>query len=275
MALLAVVMCVNFASCSDDDEEPIKSDDGLITNQKQLMQIKMVDDSEGSNITWDFTYDSKGRLISIISADKYNGRTDRDTTNYIWGNNTIIAKDDNSTETYYLNNNLVVKSNNSRDDNYSWSNAATFTYNSSNQLIAVQNTDTDRTYVNTYVDTYTWNNGRITKITYTENDSYEEVYEYTYSGKTCKGYFPLYSFDEEYSDIYIVHPELIGLRCSQLPDQVYIKDDDYDDIEETIKYSYTFDKDGYVESCTEVDTEKDLSDNTTGTRTIIYTFTWE
>jgi hypothetical protein len=39
MALLAVVMCVNFTSCSDDDD-PIKNDDGIITNQKKLMEIK-------------------------------------------------------------------------------------------------------------------------------------------------------------------------------------------------------------------------------------------
>ena len=266
MALLAVVMCVNFASCSGgDDEEPIKNDDGVITNQKQLMQIKMVD---SETITWDFTYDSKGRLISINHAEKYNGRTERDITNYIWGNNTIIAEDDNSTRTYTLDNNLV-KSINDKDDYSGWSNA-TFTYNSSNQLIAVQNTYTD----GTSVDTYTWNNGRITKLTYTENGSYyseEDVYEYTYSGKTCKGYFPLYSPSDN-DDIFYVHPELIGLRCSQLPDQVYSKDDYY---EETSKYSYTFDKDGYVESCTVVNTEKNLSDNTTDTDTTIFTFTWE
>lgn len=262
MALLAV--CVSFASCSDDDE-PSKNDDGVITNQKQLMQIKMVD---SETITWDFTYDSKGRLISINHAEKYNGRTERDITNYIWGNNTIIAEDDNSTRTYTLDNNLV-KSINDTDDYSDWSNAI-FTYNSSNQLIAVQNTYTD----GTSVDAYTWNNGRITKLTYTENGSYyseEDVYEYTYSGKTCKGYFPLYSPSDN-DDIFYVHPELIGLRCSQLPDQVYSKDD-YD--EETSKYSYTFDKDGYVESCTVVNTEKNLSDNTIDTYTTVFTFTWE
>lgn len=43
MALLAVVMCVNFASCSDDDD-PIKNDDGIITNQKKLMEIKETSD---------------------------------------------------------------------------------------------------------------------------------------------------------------------------------------------------------------------------------------
>ena len=264
MALLAIVMCVNFTSCSDDDE-PSKNDDGVITNQKQLMQIKMVD---SETITWDFTYDSKGRLISINHAKKYNGRTERDITNYIWGNNTIIAEDDNSTRTYTLDNNLV-KSINDTDDYSDWSNAI-FTYNSSNQLIAVQNTYTD----GTSVDAYTWNNGRITKLTYTENGSYyseEDVYEYTYSGKTCKGYFPLYSPSDN-DDIFYVHPELIGLRCSQLPDQVYSKDD-YD--EETSKYSYTFDKDGYVESCTVVNTEKNLSDNTIDTYTTVFTFTWE
>lgn len=56
-----------------------------------------------------------------------------------------------------------MKSINDTDDYSGWSNA-TFTYNSSNQLIAVQNTYTD----GTSVDTYTWNNGRITKLTYTE-----------------------------------------------------------------------------------------------------------
>lgn len=56
-----------------------------------------------------------------------------------------------------------MKSINDTDDYSDWSNAI-FTYNSSNQLIAVQNTYTD----GTSVDAYTWNNGRITKLTYTE-----------------------------------------------------------------------------------------------------------
>ena len=41
MALLIVVMCVNFASCSDDEEEPSKNDDGVITNQKLLVELRM------------------------------------------------------------------------------------------------------------------------------------------------------------------------------------------------------------------------------------------
>ena len=85
IAIMAILISVNFASCSsDDDEEPIKNDDGVITNQKQLMQIKMVD---SGTITWDFTYDSKGRLISINHAEKYDdGETYRDITNFTWNN---------------------------------------------------------------------------------------------------------------------------------------------------------------------------------------------
>ena len=67
-------------------------------------------------------------------------------------------------------------------------------------------------------------------------------------------------------------PKLAGMRCNQLPDKIYSKDE----IDETTEqYTYTFDKDGYVESCTEVSTYKRLDNNETRTETTIYTFTWE
>ena len=55
-------------------------------------------------------------------------------------------------------------------------------------------------------------------------------------------------------------------------DKVYSKDE-YN--EETEQYTYTFDKDGYVESCTEVSTYKRLDIDDTRTETTIYTFKWE
>lgn len=279
MALLAIVLCVNFASCSsDDDEEPTKNDDGIITNQKQLMQIKMVDDSE--TITWDFAYDSKGRLISIIFAETTVGEsTYRDITNYTWSNNTIIAEDGRSTRTYTINEGLVRTIRDTRNND--WCNVS-FTYNSSKQVIAIKNI-----YGNeTFVDTYTWENGKITDFTF---DNYVTTY-ITYSGKTCKGYFPLYNPSDN-DGIFYVHPELMGLRNSQLPDQMYSKDDDS---EETEKCTYILDKDGYVESCIMVDTdiynnpsqdingdgiitddEKNASNTSTYTSTTTYTFKWE
>lgn len=282
MALLAVVMCANFVACSSDDDEgdtPIKNDDGIITNQKRLVEMKETsDDSE--TITWEFSYDSKGRLASVIQTEKYGSNTDRDITNFTWGNKTIVAEDGRSTRTYTLNDGLVRTI---RDtDNNDWSNAS-FTYDSSNQLIAAKDVDSHNY---TYITTYTWENGRITKLTY-DDDSSTNI---TYSGKTCKGYFPLFTPDDD-GDIFYVHPELAGMRNSQLPDQMYGKDKEY---EETEKYTYTLDKDGYVESCTVVDTdiytnpsqdlngdgvitddEKNASNTTTYTSTTNYTFKWE
>ena len=231
------------------------------------MQIKMVNDSEF--ITWDFSYDSKGKLTSINHAKKYDGKIKRNITNYFWDNNTIIAEDGGSTRTYTINEGLVRIIRDSDKRHKDWSNA-TFNYNSSDQLIAVQ----DNNWSKNSIETYTWDNERIINSTYTDDTYYrlnEHIDEYTYSGKTCKGYFPLYSpSDHDY--IFYAHPELIGLRCSQQPDKVYSKDG-YN--EETKQYTYTLDKNGYIESCTEASTNKILNINETITKTTIYTFTWE
>ena len=72
MALLAVVMCVNFTSCSDDDE-PSKNDDGVITNQKLLVELRVTDE-DGVSIT-EYSYDSNGKLVSATNTEQYDGST--------------------------------------------------------------------------------------------------------------------------------------------------------------------------------------------------------
>ncbi len=42
MALLA--LCVTFASCSSDDEETTKNEDGIVTNQKRLVELRMTEE---------------------------------------------------------------------------------------------------------------------------------------------------------------------------------------------------------------------------------------
>lgn len=70
MALLAV--CVSFASCSDDDE-PSKNDDGVITNQKLLVELRMTDE-DGVSIM-EYSYDSKGKLLSANYRESDYGYT--------------------------------------------------------------------------------------------------------------------------------------------------------------------------------------------------------
>ena len=77
MALLAIVMCANFTACSSDDDEVIKDDDGVITNQKKLVEIKSTID-DGETTLWEYSYDTKGRLVSVTRTEKYDSNTDRD-----------------------------------------------------------------------------------------------------------------------------------------------------------------------------------------------------
>lgn len=307
MALLTVVMCVNFTSCSSDDEEdnPIKNEDGIIINQKKLMEIKQTDD-EGYIDIYRFSYDNKGRLTSITNKeDKYPD----DIISFTWGNNTIIVTYEDNSRTYTLTDNLVRKEQN--NDGIS----KTFTYNSSNQLTKVD--EIDSRYGHDYSYTYTWDNGKIVKHVYKENNYSESsyVYEYTYNGKTCQGWFPNMGDEgwEPLDDdcIFFAHPELIGMRTNQLPEQIFSKDTDtseyYDEYyketykaeytyEDTSKFDYELDKEGYVESCTVTytsvatikhsfsdkngdgvitDDERDVTETRTDTDIIIYTFKWE
>lgn len=190
-----------------------------------------------------------------------------------------------------------------------------FTYNSSNQLIKVDEMD-ERHSSDDCSYTYTWDNGKMIKYIYKENNSENSyVYEYTYNGKTCKGWFPNIEdeswtpLDDDY--IFFAHPELIGMRTNQLPEQIFNKYTDkseyYDEYyketckyeytdEETTKFDYTLNKDGYLESCTVTytsvettkrsftdkngdgvitDDERNVTETRTRTDIVIYTFKWE
>ena len=64
MALLAVVMCVNFASCSDDEDE--NNDGGTVVSGKLLRSM-----SEDDNNNYLFSYNEKKQLISAtLGGDK-------------------------------------------------------------------------------------------------------------------------------------------------------------------------------------------------------------
>ena len=256
MALIAVMTCANFIACSSDDEI-IKDDDGVITSEKKLVEIKMTDNSE--IITWDFSYGSKGKLASITCTEKYNNETDINITNITWGDNTVMESENGESTTYSINDGLIRSGSESRGRNYS------FAYNLSKQLTTYQYTDEH--YSNSR--TLTWENGKVTQMTY-EKDEPSTI---TYGNQTCKGFFPLMAFMvEDDFKLMLAHPELIGMRTTLLPTQINSKDDYY---ETTEKYTYTLNKDRYVESCTMIYTEKRLDINETHTDTTIYTFKWE
>ena len=304
MALLAVLMCANFTACSSDDDEngdnPVKNEDGIITNQKKLMEIKEVykDDSHTDSYTYSLSYDSKGKLIAFVGK----GEEGSDITNITWAENTIKETSDGESITYSLTDGLVRTGSETDDKNYS------FAYNSSKQLTTYQ-------YGSKYSSstrTLSWENDRVTKIVYSDNHDDDEISEITYGNQTCKGYFPLMALmvEDDFKTM-LAHPELVGMRTTQLPDQSYNKEvekgEHYDDYfketfkyenisEETVKFTYKLNSDGYLESLTTVETdietykisfedkngdgvisddERNVSRTNTYTYTTIFTFKWE
>ena len=210
MALLA--LCVNFASCSSDDDEIIKNEEGIVTNQKKLVQM---DDD-------DLTYDAKGRLISIGDYG----------WDYIWTEGTIVCRKDIIT----IENNLLR----SVEDEYY---IITFTYDSKNHLIKRSYKHKKDGYTDDVV--YIWEDDKIIKIS--DGNDFDE---YTYSGKTCKRmmFHPIYTEeDNPWPYLIAAHPELLGTPCLQLPDSEIDHHSD-DNTEYTTNYSYDLDEDGYVVS---------------------------
>lgn len=236
LAVMAIMVSVNLSSCSKDDD-PTKNDDGIVIGEKKLVQMILVNEEVGyySTKTYDFEYDSKDRLISItITAvpNEFNNYPKR--INYIWANNIIIEQDGDYTNTYNIEGDLVntIKESYGNDE----TELVSFSYNSKKQLTALKSTYIDDG--DTYTEYYTWNNERLVLC---------DDIEFTYSGKTCKGYIPFDFMDIglEYYDLFVAHPELAGVRTSQLPDKKIYDDGDI------VEYSYAFDKDGYLESYTD------------------------
>ena len=253
-ALLA--LCMNFTSCSDD-EEPGKNDDGVITNQKQLVELKMTDE-DGESVITEYSYDSNGKLVSATNTEQYDGREYTKTYTVTWGADKIIESCNGNATTYTLENGLIAHTSDSDggdlDNTY-------FTYNASKQLIKLQDNEDD-------CISYIWQGEKLTKMDWTYSSD-----EFSYSGKTCKGYLPIMAWTvDDLHPLLEAHPELVGMRINQLPDQISNKNDSYENMS---KFTYTFDKDGYIESCTEEYTYKRLDINETITETTIYIFKWE
>lgn len=254
MALLAILVSMNFAACSNDDEIT-KDDDGVITNEKKLVEVREAYE-DGTNVIT-FSYDSKGKLISIVQKDFDSSKSD--IINITWGVNTVKESSNGESITYSLTDGLVRSGSESDGGDYS------FAYNSSKQLTTYQYQDE----YDSDSRTLTWENGKVTKIDY-DKESSEII---TYGNETCKGYFPLMVLIvEDDFKVMLAHPELVGMRATQLPKQSTYKEGNY---EETATFTYKLDKDGYLESCTVNNIEINGSGGITDSYTTTYTFKWE
>lgn len=224
MGLLAVLMCVNFAACSSDDNDPTEEpEEGeVVVSGKKI--AKVVTQSDNWKETLTYSYDDKGRLIEATETDENNGAKDTDIYQFVWGDDAIKfgVKGSSLSETLSLKNGLVQDYDNE-----------TFTYNNSNRLVRVEDK-----YETTIV---IWDGDKLVSIS-NENEDVTITYD-----KSCKsGYVPFiaqligFSYDHL---LFTVHPEIIGTRTTKLPASITETDRNGT---ETLTCTYEFDKDGYV-----------------------------
>lgn len=248
-ALLAVLMCANFASCSkDDDANTDTGGEDVVVGEKKL--VKMVSNEE----TYTFSYDDEGRLSSATYNDSDG---DIENSKFIWGDDAVVVKyeygyedGDNHTETYTLKNGLV-QSWSAADYHNGYHTEGTYYYNSSNRLIKAA-----FTHHLGYTVNAVWDKDKLVSVD--TNDTYEAILTY---GETCKkGYFPLISDVIGLGDVlFMAHPEMAGMRTNQLPNT-------YSPYDEEISMTYEYDKEGYISKIK-------LKDNDGNTDT--YTLTWK
>ena len=256
MALFAVLMCVNFASCSSSDDDPTEDfpQYELVTNGKKLTKIEytLSDPYNDFIEVWNFNYDNEGKLIEATFTDSYNNQTK---TRYTWNNNII-----NAHETIDYKNNTGYE----------------YTYNLKNGL--VQNNDIKynetRRPKEIMGSTIMWDEDMLNRIStpyqVSENQTKYDTTQYYYkeNGVRCKGYNPFIPFiliDEETECLFIVHPEIAGMRSTQIP--ISFLDQDVVGGMSQGTYSHKLDNEGYISEF--------RIKNKGGRSEYIYTMTWE
>ena len=222
MALFAILMSTNFVSCDKDENSTIQS-----SEEKKLikMSTRSVYDNvdEGNDDVYDYKYSQDGRISEIHISYYSNGEEiDEDIYKYNWHSkdSMTVTLNGELIDCFYFSNGKIIR-NIEYFHNREYFNQ--FTYNNDGPL-------------NSYSTwTSTWSNDKLLQ----SNDYYIR-----YSDTTCKGFFPLFcAHIGPGGELFVAHPEFVGLKTTYLPTELGDKLDKY-------TFSYEFDTDGYVVSCT-------------------------
>ena len=240
MALFAVLMCVNLASCSSSDDPTDESPQyELVTSGKKLVKIEFTlsDPTNDFIEVWDFNYDSEGKLIEAIFTDSYENQT---TTRYTWNNSVIDVHEKRDVQGGYTN-----------DTEYE------YTYNLKNGLVQnlhdIKYDDTNRPK-EIMGSTIMWDEDKLTRIStpyqVSENRTayVSTQYYYAENGTTCNGYYPfipLGPVNKEEDFLFIIHPELVGMRSTQIPVSFLFSDGTSNTMTQGT-YTNRLDDEGYI-----------------------------
>lgn len=264
MALFAILMCVTFTSCSQDDG-PTQNNNGIITKGKRL--TKLTCDGSDEFESYIFNYDDNGKLIEVIETEE--GAPYR-YYSFIWNDDfvqaiAIYTNPSNNSYTFSLNiKDGLVK--NALEERRSQNFGDTLVYNNSNKLIRNQWNDGTTTFI--------WDGDKLVSYSIKHYSSIGKGFDVdailSYNKTSCKKscFHPILLSESEYLliDYYFerifafAYPELVGLNTTLLPTKV-----DYGVYSGSLDYKYEFDKDGYVSKIIIPHANWDVT----------YTLTWE
>lgn len=241
MALLAVVMCVNFASCSSDDDEEENNGGSTAVSGKLLLKMT----GYWSDNTLQFSYNEKRQLTSVSITPRENNFNTETRLDIEWLNSKVLVKtsDRSFEEEAYLtiDKGIVTRADVREDGGDFWTN--TLTYDKDNHLIKTNDGES-----------WSWENGNVVKFTRYDNYGVKiksSTFTY-YTDKENK--HPVmdidwvdfsYAVPSEMGDLlFLVYPKLLGTPNKNLLKSVTTVYDGGKPTQ-TTNFTYEFDSDGY------------------------------
>jgi len=231
MAVIAVIMSVNFAACSDDDDNN--------SNDKKLVKVEFTDGSYKYIET--YKYDKEGRVTEYQGIDKNvnTGNTEVYTYTYIYTDAKIsITRSDNDDDIIYtLNNGVIVSADRGNGDEYF------FKYDDNKQLIGITSSSKE------FDMTFTWSNDNIVKSVKTIRNSGMSAETYTYDMTYANTSYRFLGSELPYYDSkldnFLFSYGYFGKCCKNLPK--YMRD--FGEVD------YQIDNEGYVTGMVDEDGE--------------------
>lgn len=272
MALTATLMCVSLTSCEPNDDNPAEnststssSDNKDESNTKRLamvMEYKIEDGRKVLQESYEFVYNDNGKVTEIHEGWSSGGSWQTDITKHTWDGSKSFTTpwDDPGEYSEYLIDNGRI----SKELYYYYEEVEeTYYYNYNKGHIkecgGIYEEEREKH------TTFSWNDEQLS-MTVELIDDGEGSNSFIYSNdQTCKGFFPLLSWlleDFAENDIFVAHPELVGIKTTHLPSEMIEKDC-------TTTFEYEFDTEGYIVGCF---TKEDY---TLSSRNNYYTFSWE